>query len=76
MPLKQKFKIYKPQSNLYHNVLNGASSIQVDAITYYTDEESRLAEKCELEKVNAFRDVLGMCFITFEDDHVAARYVV
>ena len=28
---------------------------------------------CEQEKVNAFQDALGIAFVTFEDDRLAAR---
>ena len=47
--------------------------LQVDAIDYYAEEEIRYRLKCDLEKVNAFRDTLGIAFVTLEDDAVAAR---
>ncbi|CAH1793257.1 unnamed protein product [Owenia fusiformis] len=46
---------------------------KVDAIMYYTDEENKLREQCEQEKVNAFRDSLGIAFVTFDNDFMAAR---
>ncbi|XP_074652654.1 mechanosensitive cation channel TMEM63B-like isoform X2 [Tubulanus polymorphus] len=50
-----------------------ACARQVDAINYYGDEEAQLKAKCEDEKVNAFQDALGIAFITFEEDHMAAQ---
>ena len=49
---------------------------QVDAIDYYATEEVCYREKCELEKVKAFKDPLGIAFVTFENDHVATKYVL
>ena len=46
---------------------------QVDAIDYYAEEEAKFRLKCEEEKVNAFTDTLGIAFVTFEDDAVAAK---
>lgn len=46
---------------------------EVDAVEYYSQEEASYRAKCEQEKVNAFRDTLGIAFVTFEDDHVASR---
>ncbi|KAL5008324.1 hypothetical protein ScPMuIL_013905 [Solemya velum] len=46
---------------------------QVDAIDYYTREEEDLIQKCEEEKVTAYRDPLGMAFITFQSDQTAER---
>ncbi len=50
-------------------------SRQVDAIDYYATEETCYREKCEIEKVNAFRDALGIAFVTFEADDVAVKWV-
>ena len=48
---------------------------QVDAIDHYTQEEAQYKEKYEQEKINAYQDKLGIAFVTFEDDQVAARWV-
>jgi hypothetical protein len=46
---------------------------EVDSIEYYSREESGCKDRCEAEKVNAFMDTLGIAFVTFEDDQIAAR---
>ena len=48
--------------------------LQVDAIEYYKNEEAKFGHLCEQEKVVAFQHTLGLAFVTFEDDTVAARY--
>ncbi|XP_053408695.1 calcium permeable stress-gated cation channel 1-like isoform X3 [Mercenaria mercenaria] len=47
--------------------------VELDAITYYGDEENRLAEECEKEKVNAYKSSLGVGFVTFENVTMAER---
>ena len=47
--------------------------LQVDAIDYYREEAIMYKHKCEEEKVVAFRNTLGIAFVTFEDAHVARR---
>lgn len=47
---------------------------QADAIEYYTEEERLLKEACESEKAQAFQEPLGIAFISFDADHMAARY--
>lgn len=46
---------------------------KLDAITYYGDEETRLAEECEKEKVKAYQSSLGVAFVTFENVTMAER---
>ena len=48
---------------------------QVDAIDYYSEEELKYRRQCEQEKVDAFQDALGIAFVSFENDNVAAKYV-
>ncbi|XP_060569118.1 calcium permeable stress-gated cation channel 1-like isoform X3 [Ruditapes philippinarum] len=47
--------------------------VELDAITYYGDEETRLVEECEKEKVNAYKSSLGVAFVTFENVTMAER---
>jgi len=49
--------------------------LQVDAISYYTDEEAKLREECGEEKVIAFKKCLGVAFVTFENIGMAERWV-
>ena len=44
----------------------------MDAIEYYKHEEEQYKEKYEQEKVIASSETLGIAFVTFEDDQVAA----
>ncbi|KAL3874298.1 hypothetical protein ACJMK2_037336 [Sinanodonta woodiana] len=46
---------------------------EVDAINYYSEEEEKYRQLCEKEKVNAYREVLGIAFITFDSDAMAER---
>ena len=47
--------------------------LQVDAIDYYKAQERKYKELVDAEKVKAFRETLGIAFVTFENDHIAAR---
>ncbi|XP_078675138.1 osmosensitive cation channel TMEM63C-like isoform X2 [Branchiostoma floridae x Branchiostoma belcheri] len=49
--------------------------VEVDALEYYTQEEERLTAECEQEKKRSFQEDLGMAFVTFNSDKVAARIV-
>ncbi|XP_035657920.1 CSC1-like protein 2 isoform X2 [Branchiostoma floridae] len=49
--------------------------VEVDALEYYTQEEERLTAECEKEKKRSFQEDLGMAFVTFNSDKVAARIV-
>ncbi|WAR18225.1 CSCL1-like protein [Mya arenaria] len=46
---------------------------KVDAISFYEDKETRLAEECEREKANAYQRPLGVAFITFDNTGMAER---
>ncbi|CAH1261315.1 TMEM63B [Branchiostoma lanceolatum] len=54
---------------------NRCGVVEVDALEYYTQEEERLTAECEKEKKRSFQDDLGMAFVTFNSDKVAARIV-
>ena len=45
----------------------------MDAIDYYKAQELKYKEMVDDQKVKAFRDTLGIAFVTFENDHIAAR---
>ncbi|XP_052766027.1 calcium permeable stress-gated cation channel 1-like isoform X2 [Mya arenaria] len=47
--------------------------VEVDAISFYEDKETRLAEECEREKANAYQRPLGVAFITFDNTGMAER---
>lgn len=49
--------------------------IELDAITYYGDEETKLADECEKEKAKAYQKCLGVGFVTFENITMAERIV-
>ncbi|XP_076464518.1 osmosensitive cation channel TMEM63C-like isoform X2 [Babylonia areolata] len=46
---------------------------QVDAITFYMNEEAELLRLCDEERVTAYRDPIGIAFITTESDLQAQR---
>ncbi|XP_052273053.1 calcium permeable stress-gated cation channel 1-like isoform X2 [Dreissena polymorpha] len=46
---------------------------EVDAITYYGDEETSLEAEIEKEKVIAYQNNLGVAFVTFENVGMAER---
>ncbi|KAL4238495.1 Transmembrane protein 63C [Mactra antiquata] len=47
--------------------------LELDAITYYGDEEERLTQEFEKEKVTAYKNCLGVAFVTFDNVHTAER---
>ncbi|WAR18222.1 CSCL2-like protein [Mya arenaria] len=47
--------------------------VEVDAISFYEDKETRLAKECEKEKANAYQRPLGVAFITFDNTGMAER---
>lgn len=48
---------------------------QVDAIDYYAQKEGKYREQVDTEKVKAFKETLGIAFVTFENSQIAARWV-
>lgn len=47
-----------------------------DAIDYYTDREKYYREKITEAKENAYNNPLGIAFVTFKDEIMAARYLI
>ena len=45
----------------------------MDAIDYYTNEEVSYKEKCDDEKLVALRKALGISFVSFDNEQMAAR---
>ena len=49
---------------------------QVDAINFYMEEEAGLMRLCNEERETAYRDPIGIAFITLQSDMQAQRSVV
>jgi hypothetical protein len=47
----------------------------VDAINFYMEEEAELMRLCDDERETAYRDPLGIAFITLQSDMHAQRCV-
>ncbi len=48
----------------------------IDAIEYYTDREKHFRNKLSEAKEVAYNNPLGIAFVTFKDESMAATYVV
>ena len=50
--------------------------VQVDAINFYMEEEAELMRACDEEREIAYRDPIGIAFITLQSDMQAQRWVL
>ena len=49
--------------------------VQVDAINFYMEEEAELLRSCDEERETAYRDPIGIAFITLQSEMQAQRSV-
>nr|KAG5698090.1 hypothetical protein BaRGS_031780 [Batillaria attramentaria] len=57
----------------FHTNLDVEEDEQVDAINFYLEEEAELQRACDEERETAYRDPIGIAFITLQSDLQAQR---